>query len=185
MTAKEGVRQALKVIGLEGLAGAYVPANSAVEAYVQLVTDLFDDTSTRQHVYRELKRQGLIYITEVDNGFRVGVTPKGGLKLLQIQADDVSIPPMKKWDQKWRLVCFDIPKGKNSERLYLNRRLHELQFTMLQRSMWVHPFECMEEMRIITDYLNLTRYVTVLEVTKLDEQNTRRLLRTYESVLNA
>jgi CRISPR-associated endonuclease Cas2 len=183
MTTKQGVRIALKVLGVGGLFGTIVIAPNAVGAYSKLVLPLIEDEPTRIRVYKELKRQGLIQITEEKDGIRLGLTIKAAHKLLAIGADEVTIPLMKKWDYQWRLVCFDIPSGKSAQRMYFNRRLHELGFTMLQRSMWVHPFECIDEIKLITDYVQLTKYISVLEVVKLDEKSTKILLRKYENLI--
>lgn len=186
MTTKEGLHGALRIIGMAGLVGTVVVAPNAVQAYGLLVTKLIRDESTRKRIYKELKRRGLIQVSAGDDGtYNVGITLDGARKLLSLSANEITITPMKKWDGHWRLVCFDIPKGKDSERLYFNRRLHELGFTMLQRSMWVHPFECIDEIRSITDFVNLTRYVSVIEVIKLDDRNTRFLLQKYEHILHS
>jgi CRISPR-associated endonuclease Cas2 len=183
MTTREGVRVALKMLGVGGLFGTVIVAPNAVGAYTKLVGSLLEDGPTRVRVYKELKRQDLIQITEEKDGIRLGLSMKAAHKLLAIGADEVVILPMKKWDYHWRLVCFDIPAGKTSERLYFNRRLHELGFTMLQRSMWIHPFECIDQIKLITDCVQLTKYISVLEVTKLDEKSTKMLLRKYEHLI--
>ena len=110
--------------------------------------------------------------------------PGGAYRLLKNTTDMLAIDTNHAWDGHWRLVCFDIPKGKDKERLYFNRRLHELGFTMIQRSMWVHPYECTNEITQITDFVNLTRYITILQVVKFDDRTTRRLLGVYGSLLS-
>lgn len=184
MTTKEGIALALKAVGVMGLAGVTVVSPNASGAFARLLDDSLPDEPLRKRVFAELKRQKLIQIDTEQENIRITITPSGAYRLLALGADEVEIPYMKKWDNRWRLVCFDIPKGKNNERSYFNRRLHELNFTMIQKSMWVHPFECFDQIRIVTDYANLSRYVSVMEITKLDEVTTKRLMGIYGQLLH-
>lgn len=43
------------------------------------------------------------------------------------------------WDRRWRLVIFDVPLGKDSERRRLRRYLRSRHFGYLQHSVWVSP----------------------------------------------
>jgi phenylacetic acid degradation operon negative regulatory protein len=53
------------------------------------------------------------------------------------------------WDGQWRLVLFDVPKGKNAQRERLRRYLHDKCFGYLQKSVWITPDSLEEERRII------------------------------------
>lgn len=184
MTTKDGTIVALKCLGFNGLSGAHIAATTSFEAFATLMHDQAYDVPTCKRVFKELKRQGMIEIQREQGGYRIGLSVKAGHKLLVVAANEVKIPKMMKWDSKWRLVCFDIPRSKSSERMYLYRRLRELGFTLIQHSMWLHPFDCLDQIKQITEYIQLTKYVSVLEVTKLDERTTRLMLRKYESLLN-
>lgn len=43
------------------------------------------------------------------------------------------------WDELWRVVGYDIPENKRTERRMVRKNLHELGFKQLQRSVWVSP----------------------------------------------
>ncbi len=43
------------------------------------------------------------------------------------------------WDGRWRLVVFDIPTARDSDRTRLRRRLRSLGFGYLQKSVWITP----------------------------------------------
>ncbi len=45
----------------------------------------------------------------------------------------------KPWDGKWRFVIFDIPQKEVNFRNIIRRRLKELDFRQLQRSVWFSP----------------------------------------------
>src|SRR5512140_3135985 len=53
------------------------------------------------------------------------------------------------WDGRWRLVIFDVPTARNTERARLRRYLREHGFGCLQRSVWVTPDALNEEKTIL------------------------------------
>ena len=43
------------------------------------------------------------------------------------------------WDGVWRIAMFDVPENRNKVRVDLRRRLKEMHFGWLQKSVWVSP----------------------------------------------
>src|SRR3990167_2211250 len=66
---------------------------------------------------------------------------------------------IEKWDKKWRVVIFDIPEKSRMARDALRRKLKELEFRELQKSVFVHPYECKKEIDFIIEFFNLRHYV--------------------------
>lgn len=56
----------------------------------------------------------------------------------------------RKWDGRWRLVLFDVPVARNSDRKKLRRYLHEKCFGYLQNSVWITPDPLTEERRLLS-----------------------------------
>jgi CRISPR-associated endonuclease Cas2 len=75
---------------------------------------------------------------------------------------EIDIVKPKIWDKKWRVVIFDIPEEKRHRRDLLRRKLQELNFIQIQKSVYVYPFECNNEISMISDLLYLTPYVTIM-----------------------
>ncbi|MDP3792490.1 MAG: CRISPR-associated endonuclease Cas2 [bacterium] len=67
-----------------------------------------------------------------------------------------------KWDRKWRLVIFDIPSELNKKRDTLRRRLKHLGFHMLQRSVFVFPYPCEEELSDLCEKLEVADYTDMV-----------------------
>lgn len=67
-----------------------------------------------------------------------------------------------KWDKKWRLIIFDIPSELNKKRDTLRRRLKYMGFFMLQRSVFVFPYPCKEELSDICGKLGIGNYVDMV-----------------------
>ena len=55
----------------------------------------------------------------------------------------------RRWDQRWRLVIFDVPMGKDSARRKLRRYLCDRHFGYLQDSVWVSPDPPVKEREVL------------------------------------
>lgn len=51
----------------------------------------------------------------------------------------------RKWDKKWRFVIFDISEKAKQRREALRNKLKELGFGMLQRSVYISPYEVLAD----------------------------------------
>ena len=68
----------------------------------------------------------------------------------------------KKWDRKWRIVIFDIPEELHKNRNSFRAKIKNLGFYMLQRSVFVFPYPCEEELNELCSRLNISDYVDVI-----------------------
>lgn len=68
----------------------------------------------------------------------------------------------KTWDKKWRLILFDIPALMNRQRHTFRNRLKNIGAYMLQKSVFVFPYPCEEEIGYWCRYLKLGDYVEVI-----------------------
>jgi DNA-binding transcriptional regulator PaaX len=112
------------------------------------------------------------------------LTPAGAYRLQEVIIDELTIPDQKRWDKKWRLVSFDVPVGQSRARQKFVEQLQELNFIMMQKSLWVYPFPCFEQVEQLAGHYNVMRYCTLMEIDRLDELNTRKLLRHYAEYLH-
>ena len=75
-----------------------------------------------------------------------------------------------KWDKKWRVVMFDVPEKLKKIRETLRYQLKKLGFLELQRSVFVLPYECGNEIEYIIEFYNIRKYVRMLIVDKIDNE---------------
>lgn len=66
------------------------------------------------------------------------------------------------WDGKWRLVMFDIPQEFHAKRIHFGRRLKSLGFYPLQKSVFVFPYPCEEDLGYIASELGISDYVDIV-----------------------
>lgn len=108
---------------------------------------------------RKLYRSKLVETKSNPDGSQTFVlTEKGELKVLTYRFDEMKIEKSN-WDNKWRIVIFDIPEKIRQGRNALREKLKELGFRELQKSVFVFPFECRNELEFIIEFFNLRPYV--------------------------
>lgn len=106
--------------------------------------------------FQNLRRQGFLEIEYRGNQIYIHLTKEGKKKAGMLQIDSLEIKKPKKWDRKWRVVIFDISQLKKVYRESFRGKIKELGFYCLQKSVWVHPFNCEAEIDILKDFFGLS-----------------------------
>lgn len=87
---------------------------------------------------------------------------------------DEILSPLKeniKWDQKWRLVMFDIPESQRSTRDKLRRALSALGMGILQASVWISPTDIRQDIEDLKLKLKLENAIKFFEVSSTPSLN--------------
>lgn len=133
--------------------------------------DSLDKDAKHREIDRALKYMKaaklINYSGEYEHG--IAITGKGRKRLEKVHFEDITILAPKQWDEKWRLVIFDIPEEHKQARNALSFKLRQLGFQQLQRSVWVHPFACHAEIEAIALYLKVSDYITYVETSYIDK----------------
>lgn len=103
-----------------------------------------------------LRRQGYVEFNYKGNQLYISLTKKGKEKAGWMQIDALKIKQPKKWDKKWRIVIFDIAQLKKIYRDAFRGKLKELGFLPLQKSVWIHPFDCKDEIELLKSFFGLS-----------------------------
>ncbi|KKQ04768.1 MAG: hypothetical protein US25_C0038G0005 [Candidatus Moranbacteria bacterium GW2011_GWE1_36_7] len=119
-----------------------------------------------QQVFSMLKHRKLIkVIKEKDGSVRVELTNKGKKRVREFCFDSLVIEKAKKWDGKWRILMFDIPtkpKIYNNARNALRDKIKELGFVQMQKSVWVYPYECEDEILFLAETYSVEKFIDML-----------------------
>mgnify|MGYP001606520144 CR=1 FL=1 len=108
------------------------------------------------------------YKKNSDGTVSLTLTAKGKNRVLRYDLDNMQINKPSSWDRLWRLVIFDIPEDEKEGRNALAAKLKELGFHPLQKSVFIHPYECKNEVDFIVEIFNLKQYVRFLLVKETD-----------------
>jgi len=105
-----------------------------------------------------------------DGSTTLFLSNQGKKKALTYHIEKIKIPIMKKWDGKWRMVLFDIPEFYRGARESLVHSLKQAGFFPLQKSVFIHPFECASELDFIIEFWGVREYTRVVEANKIDNE---------------
>ncbi len=162
----------LKMIGVAGLITIAVMAPNALQ-----ILKLFDTDKKRykpHSIYKAFKRletQKLVEIKEINDRVVISITEKGKKRLLKYDIDDMEIKRPKKWDQKWRIIAFDVPEKQKNAREALRHKLVDLDFYPLQKSLFVYPFPCQNEIDFIAEIFQIQNCIVFLETNKINNED--------------
>ena len=106
-----------------------------------------------------LRRKKIIEYREIGNKIKIILTEDGKKKILYYKIDDLDIKEPQKWDSKWHIVAFDIPEKHKSARNALADKMRELGLVLFQKSLWIYPFYCKDEIDFVAEVFNIGKYV--------------------------
>lgn len=154
-------KQKILLLLLTGLSfqGAYTPKKQ-----IRLIKSLarewkrIDWEKLREEI-RALYRAKLVDLKENSDGtFNMILTDKGKIKTLKYHFDKMKIEP-RPWDKKWRIIIFDIPEKIRKGRDALRAKLKNLGFHEIQKSVFIFPHHCEDEINFLIEFFNLRKYV--------------------------
>lgn len=116
--------------------------------------------------FHSLKKRGAFEFVKKapDGGLIYRFTKDGHMMTRNFLLETLKIPSPKKWDGQWRIVVFDIPEKYKKARYALWSKLRELGFYPLQKSVWIYPFPCENEIQFIKSIFNIEPFVEIFTV---------------------
>lgn len=128
----------------------------------------------RRELYRSIRRlyesKLISFVPQVDGSTEIILNRDGKKAALCYKLDEMEIKKPGKWDRKWRIALFDIPERQKYLRDTLRLRLRQLGLVKLQKSVFVHPYECRDEIDFIIEFYNARRYVRFIEADHIDNE---------------
>lgn len=170
----------LRFVATGGFITTALVVPNAVQLFdkpIEELTRALDRRSQEREMRRivhYMKQRGLIAYNFRDYEHGIVITRKGQKRLKDNRYNSLGIPVPEKWDEKWRLVFFDIPLESSKNRSSFTLKLKALGYQPLQKSIWVHPFPSRPEIEIITEHFGLRKFVTYVEITEIDSEKKLR-----------
>mgnify|MGYP001589022846 CR=1 FL=1 len=127
---------------------------------------------------QKLRRSGRsLYCTKLvvekynkDGTVTIILTNKGAKRALIYDIEDMTITRPKHWDGKWRVVLFDIPEKYKRVRDLFRIHIKSLGFYELQKSVFVHPFDCTNEIEYLVELHNIGKFVRFILADSIDTE---------------
>ena len=80
-----------------------------------------------------------------------------------------------KWDGEWRIVIFDIPEKFKQAREVLRIKLKELGFLELQKSVFILPYECEDEINFVIEVFLIRPFVRLIRAQSFTNEEQLRI----------
>ena len=123
----------------------------------------------------QLERRGLVRATTRNGERTITLTAAGRAQLAYWQLPSRHRRRPRRWDGRWRLVCFDVPDAERTIRRVLRRKLCEFGFLQVQKSVYLYPYECDDIVSVLQDYFRLRPYLFYATTDRvLDDSRFRR-----------
>ncbi|MDO8617774.1 MAG: CRISPR-associated endonuclease Cas2 [Candidatus Uhrbacteria bacterium] len=165
----EVVKMILLAVGVSGVlvVGAVCPG---LFQLVKIGRRSLKESSFRRVVYR-LDKKGWLVLRDTGRGYRIDLTSRGRAELQAYELGQKAIQIPKRWDQKWRVLVFDIPETRRHVREKLRHVLKTWGFYRLQDSVWVHPYECSTVLELLRTKYGIRHEALYLLVEHLDQDH--------------
>jgi len=176
------VKEILTLLG----AGTFLAASLIMPGLPMAIKPFLDERRKREEnewkkfntwrlkqVLKRLHQQKLVDVVERNDMSIVKISEKGKKKLLKFNLEKMQLNH-KKWDGKWRIIIYDIFTSKRQEAELFRRTLKRLKFLKLQRSVYLTPFKCHDEIEYLRQVCNIGKEVLILTVSGIENETAYR-----------
>lgn len=155
----------LTTIGNAAIAFSRHPSRNAASVY-RMARDFRELQDISDRELRSMSRYIIEnkYITIHKGSVRntIEITEKGKARIARGALFDLKPRRAKKWDRKWRIVLFDVPNHMKSARDAFAATLKSFGFERLQKSVFICPYPCEEELKVVADYFDISECVDII-----------------------
>lgn len=166
---KARIKEILKVLAGGAVIGVsfLIPTAPMALAPFLIEKNKFDQSTYNRAISR-LEKQKLVKIVYEDEQTLIKITEKGRVRALRYKLSEIQVKKPKVWDKKWRIVIFDIPEKHKRMREIFRDHLKMMGFYMLQKSVWVHPYPCADEIEFLRQVFSVSINVTYILAEKIE-----------------
>ncbi len=166
----ELTKDILRLVG----AGILISSAAIAAPNVLQLVEYFDPKGRKEKkrlwdsiTYLESKNR--IEIEEVNGKSIVHLTKTGRVILNEDSIWDITVTRPKRWDKKWHLVMFDFPARFEKARHPFRVKLEDLGFILYQRSVFIYPFECHEEVHTVAQWFGVDEHIRYIVATEVHD----------------
>jgi CRISPR-associated endonuclease Cas2 len=147
-----------------GIVGLSIAAPNMPQVLHKLgLMQRFYDRGNMVRARKALVRDGLL----VYEGNLLRLTEKGR-RVLDRKRLQYETTAHRKWDGRWRVLIFDIPEKRKRIRDRVRHELVSVGFKLLQRSVWVYPYDCEDLIILLKTELKIGKDMLYMIVDELE-----------------
>ena len=159
------------------------PGSAVAANTVQLIASFEPQTrEERTKIWKTIKylesKNRVRIIIEGKDRYAI-ITESGKRYLSARQIEELDIKKPARWDYKWRFVMFDLPvRCSSTARHSFRAKLEDMGFKLYQRSVFIYPYECHEEVHTIAKWYGLDAYIRYIVATEVHDM--RKFIKAFD-----
>lgn len=162
----------LGLVATAGVIGMMMVAPNAIQALAMLNRGGYRRRTNPKYAvnkaFLKLLQEKMIVLERNERGKFVKLTARGRQQLRIWKEYKYFLKKQKKWDEKWRVIIFDIKTDRNNIRDKLRKTLKHIGFIQLQRSVWVYPYDCEDFIILLKADFKIGKDVLYMVVDKIE-----------------
>ncbi len=106
-----------------------------------------------------LERQRYVTVDRTAQRKKIALTRNGLRRARQLAVRpslEKPLPRPSTWDGLWRLIIFDIAAEERAKRNAFRHFIRKINAVMLQKSVWIYPFDCSERIDLLREFFGLS-----------------------------
>mgnify|MGYP001568032673 CR=1 FL=1 len=169
----------LEVIGLTIISGGN-PLRPIIPIAIKEIIDslkkiknLNIEESKVKNSLEKLEEKEIIDLEEKDGKLLVRIKDRNNLTILKYSTKALLDykRKIKHWNKKWFIVFFDVPEIQRNKRNYLRRFLLQIGFYKYQQSIYIFPYECEKEIKLIKKIVEGAKYIKYIVAEKIEDES--------------
>lgn len=175
------VKDVLKILGVTALVAGVVIAPPITMLIGALIKGEQEEARKRsfkewerfnivrlRQLLKRMEKQKIINIEPIKNGAKISLTEKGRTKVLCYKLEQMALNKPQRWDRKWRVIIYDVPKEKRFQQSNFRRMLQKLMFLKIQNSVYLTPYRCDKEIEFLRQYFEIPENIIYMVVQRIE-----------------
>lgn len=129
----------LASVALAGVLGVGLVAPNALNAMAKL--GILPHPRQKESINRSRDRLIHLGLLRYADG-QLHITSQGETALRKLKLAEYQTHRPKRWDNRWRVLIFDIPEKRKKLREQIRHTLVKIGFVHTQDSVWIYPYDC-------------------------------------------
>ena len=113
--------------------------------------------------FRILKDRLVDFRDNNDGTTTIILTENGRKRVLKYEFENMQIKKPKVWKGDWHIIIYDIPEKNKPAREAFRKKVKELGLLEFQRSVFVSPYECEDEIDFVAEFFEVGKYVRYIK----------------------
>jgi hypothetical protein len=170
------IKYCLITIGVTGLVALFAIMPGIAIPFNFFIKELNKDRGQKRKIYpsdmrkifEKMKRRRLIKIVKTKSEIKIILQKDGVKKIITNNLQQLKFEKQKNWDKIWRVIIFDIPEKYKKQRDSFARKLKELNFYPLQKSVFVFPYPAYDLTDFLSEIYQISPYIRIIETMQIE-----------------